>query len=148
VVDLVGCSDSFCDAGIDGFRTFMASLLAWLRDQAGWMALGISALIVLQILSAVLTWMLIFHSKLPHEADGQPTDRTGLLQRSGGAAGADTEDTAIELSERIDIRTQSVADADAPGASGGGPPSQSQLAEERAKFKRKIAAQLAQLERP
>lgn len=126
VVVLDECANNFCAAGIEGYQRFMGSLLAWLRKQAGWLVIGFSVLIALQMCSLVLTWILLCFSRKPEQSD-----RTELL-RSGAGAAEDSEN--IELSERIDIRTESVADP--------------QLSEERAKFKRKIQQQLASLEQP
>jgi hypothetical protein len=137
VLVLDECVADFCAAGLTGYHRFMGDLLAWLRHQAGWMVLGTAVLIVLQVLSLVLTWILLFFSTSSQsgQPDGPPTDRTGLL---GSGAGADTAEDSrnIELSERIDIRSESVSVADP------------QLSEERAKFKRKIQQQLASLEQP
>lgn len=126
VVVLDECVNRFCVAGIEGYQRFMGSLLAWLRKQAGWLVIGFSVLIALLMCSMVLTFIMLFFPGKPEQSD-----RTELLRSGDGAA----EDSGnIELSELIDIRTESVADT--------------QLSEERAKFKRKIQQQLASLEHP
>jgi hypothetical protein len=77
---------------------------------------------------------LLFFSTQSGQPDGPPTDRTGLLG-SGGRTDTAEDSENTELSERIDIRTESVSVADPHS-------------EERAKFKRKIQQQLASLEQP
>ena len=147
VVQLEDCAANFCSTGIAGLQDFMRNLLAWLRDQAVWLVLGVAVLILLQLTSLVMSFLLLFHGQKPETADGQPSDRTGLLPGGGGGGGEVGDGSSADLSERIDVRTVSVHESvGGGGAAAAEDPAAAQA--ERAKFRRKIQDQLASLERP